>query len=120
MDKSPKATEFARHLRKSQTDAERKLWGYLRDRRLGGLKFRRQYPVPPYIADFCCLERMFIVEADGATHSSGAELAHDRVRSRFLISKDFTLHRVNNAEIYRNPTEVLDGILLAIEQLKSL
>ncbi|HZD90033.1 MAG TPA: DUF559 domain-containing protein, partial [Pseudolabrys sp.] len=51
-ERSPLSTSRARHMRREQTDAERKLWLLLRDRRLGGAKFRRQAPIGPYIADF--------------------------------------------------------------------
>ncbi len=46
----------ARDLRKRQTPAEKVLWRTLRDRRLRGLKFRRQFPIDPFVADFCCWE----------------------------------------------------------------
>lgn len=45
------------HLRQNQTDVEKKLWHVLKDRRLAGYKFRRQHPIPPYIADFVCIEK---------------------------------------------------------------
>jgi very-short-patch-repair endonuclease len=53
---------YARNLRRSQTNAERKLWSLLRDRRLAGFKFRRQHPVGPFVVDFCCTEAKVIVE----------------------------------------------------------
>jgi very-short-patch-repair endonuclease len=45
----------ARKLREAQTDVEGKLWSRLRDRHLVGAKFRRQHPIGPFIADFCCV-----------------------------------------------------------------
>ncbi|MCP1642776.1 very-short-patch-repair endonuclease [Pseudomonas citronellolis] len=60
-----KPTEFARELRRRQTDAERLLWSRLRDRRLLGWKFRRQVPLGPYVVDFYCHERQLVVELDG-------------------------------------------------------
>ncbi|HBT40703.1 MAG TPA: endonuclease domain-containing protein, partial [Rhodospirillaceae bacterium] len=51
------------------TDAERRLWRALRNRQLDGHKFRRQHPIPPYVADFACVERGLIVEVDGGQHS---------------------------------------------------
>ena len=59
----------ARELRKNPTEAERKLWKYLRLRQLGGYKFRRQAPLGSYIVDFVCLEKKLIVELDGGQHS---------------------------------------------------
>jgi very-short-patch-repair endonuclease len=58
--------ERARQLRRDLTDAERRLWATLRDRRLGGYRFRRQYPVADFIVDFACTRHRLVVEADGA------------------------------------------------------
>ena len=58
---------FAKCLRRDMTDAERRVWYFLRDRRLGAAKFRRQHPIGPYIADFACVERRLVIELDGAT-----------------------------------------------------
>ena len=63
-------TQLSRQLRRSQTEAERKLWHRLRNRGLCGFKFVRQEPVGSYFADFLCREKALIVEVDGATHSS--------------------------------------------------
>jgi very-short-patch-repair endonuclease len=57
----------ARRLRRDQTDAERRLWMRLRRHQLG-VQFRRQHPIGPYIVDFCCVERMMVVELDGGQH----------------------------------------------------
>ena len=55
----------------------RGLWSLLRDRRLDGHKFRRQYPIGSYIADFACFESMLIVEADGGQHADNPDLTND-------------------------------------------
>ena len=65
---NPKLTEYARELRVRQTKAESLLWCVLRGRRLLGLKFRRQYPIEPYIADFACIQKFQIIEIDGGYH----------------------------------------------------
>ncbi|MDD5320990.1 MAG: DUF559 domain-containing protein [Methylococcales bacterium] len=49
-------TNKAKSLRKNQTDVEQLLWKHLRNRNLSNHKFRRQFPIAPYIADFACLE----------------------------------------------------------------
>src|ERR1700761_8533622 len=67
----------ARAMRGAPTDAELRLWRPLRDRRLNGIKFRRQVPVGPYIVDFLCVGAKLIVEADGSLH---AESRRDNVR----------------------------------------
>jgi very-short-patch-repair endonuclease len=60
-------TRIARRLRRDQTDAERRLWFELRDRRLAGWKFKRQVPVDCFVVDFLCTERKLIIELDGAS-----------------------------------------------------
>jgi very-short-patch-repair endonuclease len=116
MEQSPKAVAFARDLRRNDTEAERRLWEQLRSRRLSGYKFRRQMPVPPYIADFACISAKLIVEVDGATHSNAHELRHDEARAEFLESKGFIVHRVPNHEVFTNMDGVLYGILLHLKQ----
>jgi len=64
----------ARSLRTTGTDAERKLWYHLRARRLGRFKFRRQHPIPPYVADFYCDELKLAIELDGAQHNEESDL----------------------------------------------
>jgi very-short-patch-repair endonuclease len=64
----------ARAMRKEPTPAERALWRMLRGGQLGGIKFRRQAPIGPYIADFACHAPRIVVECDGGQH---AESAHD-------------------------------------------
>src|SRR5262249_35051285 len=59
----------AKRLRRRQTDAERVLWFRLRDRRLAGLKFKRQVPIDSYIADFVCTDAKIIIELDGGQHA---------------------------------------------------
>jgi very-short-patch-repair endonuclease len=72
----------ARALRQQMTDAERLLWRHLRNRGLGGWKFRRQYPVGPYIVDFICPEKNVVIEVDGGQHAD--DVKHDSQRSAYL------------------------------------
>ncbi len=74
----------------------------------------RQAPVGPYIADFLCRQRSLIVEIDGETHSSAAEIAHDAMRTTFLESCGYRVIRFNNAQLYENIEAVMDGILAAL------
>jgi very-short-patch-repair endonuclease len=110
-----KTTRRARGLRSAQTESEKRLWGYLRDRRLNGHKFVRQEPVGPFFADFLCRERKLIVEVDGATHSEVHEVAYDARRTVFLEGKGFRVLRVQSADVFQNLNDVLDMILLALE-----
>ncbi len=80
----------ARRLRQDQTDAERKLWFQLRDRRLADLKFRRQMPLGGFIVDFCCEEAHLIVEVDGGQHN---ENERDVARTRGLEAMGYLVLR---------------------------
>ena len=108
----------ARALRQDDTEAERRLWEELRDRRLDGFKFVRQLPIGPYFADFACRERKLVVEADGATHGTGPEVRHDEIRTRFLEEQGWVVLRVQNMDVFTARTAVCDTILLALTQLK--
>jgi len=70
--------EFARKLRREQTEVERKLWHALRDRRFDGIKFRRQQPIGSYVADFVCFEAKLVIELDGSKHAFQKKLKSGR------------------------------------------
>ena len=110
-----KSIRRARSLRKEQTEAEKKLWGYLRGRRLNGYKFVRQEPIGPFIADFLCRERKLVVEVDGATHSEIHEVEYDERRTIYLNTKGFRVLRVQNDDVFRIRDDVLDMILMALD-----
>ncbi len=105
----------ARALRHDAPPAEAKLWRILRNRGVGGAKFVRQEPIGPYFADFCCRERMLVIEIDGATHSTDAELARDAARTRVLASHGYRVIRFTNADVYGDAPAVADTILAALE-----
>src|SRR5437764_11356764 len=95
-ERPPLATPRARSMRREMTDAECRLWFLLRDRRLNGAKFRRQAPVGPCIADFVCLRRRLIVEADGGQHY---ENRRDMVRDHWLAREGYVVVRYSNLDI---------------------
>jgi very-short-patch-repair endonuclease len=97
----------ARKLRASQTNAEALLWRALQNRKLAHWKFRRQHPVDRYIADFVTLDGKLVVEVDGATHSTAAELARDAERRRMIEACGFHIVRVTNVDVCEN----IDGVL---------
>ena len=98
---------FAKQLRKDMTDAEKKLWYALRDRRFENFKFRRQVPIGKYIAAFICQDCKLIVEVDGSQHE-GSE--HDKERDAWLTSVGYRVLRFWNIDTFK----ALDGTLLAI------
>src|SRR5262249_41609297 len=100
--------EYRRRLRRDQTTAELKLWFQLRDRRLSGAKFRRQHPIGPYIADFCCFEAKLIIELDGGQHALRARA--DSVRTAFLESRGYRVLRFWDNDVLTNLAGVLQRI----------
>ncbi len=94
------------------TDAERKIWQLLRGRRLGGIKFRRQYSVGPFFADFCCVEHSLVIELDGGQHSENA--AYDNERSSYMQRKGYRVIRFWNNEVLTETESVISRILDAL------
>jgi very-short-patch-repair endonuclease len=111
-----RTTRRARSLRRAPSEAEKRLWGFLRDRRLNDFKFVRQAPLGPYYADFLCRERRLIVEVDGVTHGEDHQVAHDARRTRYLESQGYRVLRVWNIEVFTNLDGVLTAILMALEE----
>jgi very-short-patch-repair endonuclease len=101
--------DSARRLRRDQTDAERALWFHLRDRRLKGLKFRRQMPLGRYIVDFCCEAPRLIIEIDGGQHDERRN--EDTARTRDIERTGYLVPRFWNNDVLRNIDGVLESIL---------
>jgi very-short-patch-repair endonuclease len=101
----------ARKLRRDATAAEQVMWLLLRDRRLGGTKFRRQVPIGPYIADFASIQHRLVVELDGGQH---ADSASDARRDAFLAGAGWRVLRFWNNDAMRNRDGVLEAILHAL------
>jgi very-short-patch-repair endonuclease len=108
-----KATLNARSLRLRMTDAERKLWFALRDRRFVDFKFRRQVPVGPFIADFICYRARVVIEVDGGQH---AESSRDAKRDRWFAANDFQVGRFWNNDVLSNLEGVLTALLDALRK----
>jgi BirA family biotin operon repressor/biotin-[acetyl-CoA-carboxylase] ligase len=96
-------------MRHAPTPAEHKLWQALRKHQTGGLKFRRQVPLGPFIADFYCAAGRLVVEVDGVSHIDSGT---DARRDAWMNSQGIEVLRVSNRDVLRN----LDGVLLAIQQ----
>ena len=97
---------FAKHMRHRPSDAERKFWYGVRDRRFAGHKFRRQYPIGPYVADFICIECRLIVEIDGDQH--GERRQYDAARDVYLASRGFRVLRFGTYDVYKHLEPLLD------------
>lgn len=103
-----KLKRYARDLRKKQSDAEQKIWHYLRARQLNGYKFRRQYPIGEYILDFYCVKKKLAIELDGGQHAENLE--SDRIRTRNLSNLGITVLRFWNHETLTETDSVLKEI----------
>ena len=101
--------ELAREFRGRATEAETILWERLRDRRTGGLKFRRQHPVGQFVLDFYCVDAALAVEVDGGVHAERREL--DALRQEFLKERGITTVRFANKEVVDDLNTVLARIL---------
>lgn len=99
----------AKTMRRVPTEAEKKFWWMVRDRRLGGYKFKRQYPIGRYIADFVCIEAKLIVELDGGQHAEQQE--YDAKRDAFFNSEGFRVVRFWNPEFLKNQDGVARQLL---------
>jgi very-short-patch-repair endonuclease len=98
-----------KYLRENQTRAEQILWQRLRLKRVGNLRFRRQYRIGSYIVDFVCLQARLIVEIDGESHNMTID--RDQRRQEWLESQGFRIIRFMNSDVRAN----LEGVVQAIE-----
>lgn len=105
------ASQRARSLRQSATETERRFRGAVRDRRLAGLKFRRQQVMGRYVVDFVCHERRLIVELDGSRHT----IVGDAERTAFLKSEGCRVLRIWNPDILTNLNGMLETVLALAE-----
>ena len=85
----------AAKMRRNPTEPEKRLWRHLSGEQLGSHKFRRQAVIGRYIADFVCMTKRLVVEADGRTHDA----AQDRRRDAWFDSQMFRVLRFSNEEV---------------------
>ena len=112
---TPRATGYARLLRRTLTEPERRLWWHLRHRLpIDRSHFRRQVALGPYVADFCCLAQRLIIEVDGGQHGRDSDAAYDARRTARLERDGFKILRLGNAELMRSIEAVLDTIFAAL------
>ena len=112
---TPSRRDRARDLRRGATDPEKRLWWHLRHRLpLDGTYFRRQIPLGPYFAAFCCLALKLVVELDSDQHGHLQGLTYDKARTAFLESQGFTILRFWNHRVFREMDGMLDTIAAAL------
>ena len=95
-------------------NAERRLWRHLRNRQLDGVKFRRQVPIGPYVADFLAAEHRLILEIDGGQHASQRD--YDERRTSWLAERGYRVVRFWSNEVLSNTEGVLESIRLSLQK----
>lgn len=85
-------------LRSNMTEAERILWSVLKDRKLEGRKFRRQFSIGYYIADFYCPSEKILIELDGQHHYLPEGIKKDKERDEHLEMFGIKVLRFENGE----------------------
>ncbi|SFB40287.1 Very-short-patch-repair endonuclease [Rhizobium sp. NFR07] len=113
---SVSAARNALKLRRTMTDAERRLWTALRKElsEISGTHFRRQMAIGPYVADFVSLDRRLIVEVDGKIHEDRDQRIRDNERDAYLRGQEFRVMRFSNREVMLDMPSVLRRIEMAL------
>jgi very-short-patch-repair endonuclease len=102
-----KSMASARRLRRRLSLPEMLLWRVLRLSRRE-LRFRKQHPIGPYVADFYCPSARMVIEVDGATHDARQDA--DSTRDCYIESLGLTVFRVAAADVLSDPEAVADQI----------
>jgi very-short-patch-repair endonuclease len=110
------AVEFARAQRASANEFANTVWQWVRNRQVCGQKFRREYAIPPYAVDFCCVESKLILESDGAEHMTEHGRERDRVRDEFLERRGYRVVRIAGYDVLREPRSWFERIEREVEE----
>lgn len=105
-----------RDLRRKATPAEKHLWNYLRQRRLLGWKFVRQYSIDSFILDFYCPQARLAIELDGGHHNQPTQREYDQARTAYLNHHGIRVLRFWNHEAHYLTDAVLAEIVRGLER----
>ena len=103
-------------LRRNSTPAEKRLWNCVRAGQLGGLQFRRQFPIGGFSVDFCCRARRLVIELDGSQHADAGGVNEDRERTRLIAARGYHVIRFCNEDIFTNLEGVLEPVFAELGQ----
>jgi very-short-patch-repair endonuclease len=104
----------ARKLRREMSLPEVLLWEHLRAAKQG-MKFRRQHPIGPYIADFYCSAAKLVIEIDGEAHDRGDRPERDIVRDTTMRNAGYEVLRIAAADVLKDMEAVILTIRAAAE-----
>lgn len=112
--------DLSKELRRNETQSETILWQRLRGNRLKGFKFKRQYAIGRYIADFYCSKAELVVEIDGNIHDVEAQIRYDILRENELRARKISVLRFSNEQVLTKMEEVLRAIECEIIKIISM
>jgi very-short-patch-repair endonuclease len=102
--------KIRKQLRSNMPEAEKILWSRLKNKQLGGFKFRRQYGIGSYVVDFYCVKLKLAIEIDGDSHYTKKAIKYDKLREEALKCLGIKFLRFTNTDIYTNLEEVLEKV----------
>jgi very-short-patch-repair endonuclease len=109
----------AKELRAAQTPPEIVFWSRVRAHRLHGLKFKRQHPIGPYIADFYCAQSKMVIELDGRTHEHDAP--RDLARDAWMHERGLLVIRISVSLLSKDPDTIIGRVgRIALERMRLL
>jgi very-short-patch-repair endonuclease len=111
---SARQRAVAKAQRRGQTTIEGLVWREFRAKRFEELKFKRQVPIGPFIADFACFEARLIVEVDGPDHDKPSRRERDRRRDAWF-QEGFAVFRMTGEEVIGGPDAALARLRLALK-----
>ena len=114
MEQNKNLRRYAQDLRKKQTKEESLLWYQFLSRY--PLRFRRQYVIGNYIADFYCHKAKLVVELDGSQHYDPSEMEYDNKRTAYLESQGLRVLRFTNLDILREFRSVCEKIDMTVKE----
>jgi very-short-patch-repair endonuclease len=98
-----------KNLRNKSVFCERLLWWKIRNEQLG-VKFRRQFSIGNFVADFYCPKLKLAIEVDGETHSTEKEVRQDYRKKSYLKSLGIRMIRYTNNDIVKSLDDVVENI----------
>jgi very-short-patch-repair endonuclease len=113
---SSQTVDLCREFRSNPTEAEKRLWVYLRLKQLDGYRFRRQHPAAGCILDFYCPQVGLAIELDGNVHKDRTQIEYDQLRTEVLSEIGIEVIRFWNSEVMNNVDEVVKIIRRKLEE----
>ena len=114
MEPNGKLKTNARNLRKNMTKEEAKLWYQFLCRY--PQRFRRQYIIGRYIADFYCHQARLVIELDGSQHYDSGKKEYDRIRTQYLLSQGLKVLRFSNLDVLQKFLSVCEAIDMEVKE----